>query len=914
MAKNDYSQDIKDLKNSLSYLAVSEDKLNSRILKILNKAYSLYEGYWPKFFPDDRIDPRIIDVYSFQKYIAGSGEIEKLIIKLNSLNEEEETKPEASIPPELESLVAEYEKNKALLESEEIKSNSQRSVAEQVKIAIAHSKIKQKALLNKQKRQARGEKFQDADKVLISLGSPKSDSKKTALAASYAAVREVALTHESFLKLSVEAQNRIIEEAVELNSICVTNIDVAIQSASLLINISDLSAEDQKNLSKISSNFVHSVYDAVNTQTTQAATLTAQIAENEIILLKYAEEVKQNIVVDLEIKLIQIKTLTETNQKLAQKIENLPKQLDVFVDNQAVAFQEFNKDSQTRLSKDPDTLDRIELANNVFISIHSNLENNGVQPRLFSSLDDAALLEAAIRHNMPGELNAHAGYQAEMSAALVTNSKTQDPDLSPQAILLYGKGLTPTLLAKARLYAKNNPESELGKLFKSNKDLFDAAGTQIRRIANSPLGKEITKVPVVLGKFANTPIGKNINKIITGWTKLTQPVTKFFSKISDKFPVVFGNIFRIVEDPIGAVRSWVGKKVGDYVVKKILSSTAGKAAIKAGTKIATELTKKGLGKALSKLAVSIGAKFGLAATGVGAIPAIIWLVGDIILSVIKGTVNVVQKVAVSVYGEKIKTRDVLIVPVVGAVSAVSKFFSGIGSATTTAASSAVGTLVLGVLVGFFFYVSSIVVAPLISTLVQLESIPKTRTSATGCANTEGIFISQRDPEWAGVFCKNCSPAGSCRIGSSGCSSASMTMILNGFGVTSNVTDVWHWQHSIGGYVYWDSNSPPRVYDGKIPYVSCGSDNFNSLKILSESGLSVTDIGSDLAEADSVLSNCGMILATGDMACGGGWCGHLLVIVAHEGNQITTMDPWMGENYIHTLDTSYKLFRMWAVVP
>lgn len=906
MAKKDYSQDIRSLEISIPYFSIKTESLTPSDQKILSKAYGLYLKYCEALLGYE-VDPRIEDVVSFQKLVKIS-EIGNLISKLTELNSAEQEKPkeqEASIPPELESLVAEYEKNKALLESEEIKSNSQRSVAEQVKIAIAHSKIKQKALLNKQKRQARGEKFQDADKVLISLGSPKSDSKKTALAASYAAVREVALTYESFLKLSVEAQNRIIEEAVELNSICVTNIDVAIQSASLLINISDLSAEDQKNLSKISSNFVHSVYDAVNTQTTQAATLTAQIAENEIILLKYAEEVKQNIVVDLEIKLIQIKTLTETNQKLAQKIENLPKQLDVFVDNQAVAFQEFNKDCQTRLSKDPDTLDRIELANNVFISIHSNLENNGVQPRLFSSLDDAALLEAAIRHNMPGELNAHAGYQAEMAAALVNNPKTQDPDIIHHDIpIFYGKGLTPTLLAKARLFAINNPESELGKLFKSNKELFDAAGTQIRRIANSPLGKEITKVPVVLGKFANTPIGKNINKIITGWTKLTQPVTKFFSKISDKFPVVFGNIFRIVEDPIGAVRSWVGKKVGDYVVKKILSSTAGKAAIKAGTKIATELTKKGLGKALSKLAVSIGAKFGLAATGVGAIPAIIWLVGDIILSVIKGTVNVVQKVAVSVYGEKIKTRDVLIVPVVGAVTVVAVFFSKFRTATASAASSAATTLVLGVLVGFFFYVTSIVVAPLISTLVQLESIPAVNT-VTGCANTQGIFVSQRDPAWSGVFCTRCDTKGSCNIGGSGCGSASMTIILNAFGLNKSVIDIWHAQHDAGGYVY--GNPTP-------PFGSCGTDNNNSLKMLTENGLSVTDIGTDYAEADSVLANCGLILATGGLACNAGYCGHLLVIVGHAGNQITTMDPWMGENYIHTIDSSYKPYRMWAVVP
>ncbi len=742
MAKTDYSQDIRSLEISVPLYSIKSEDLSPGDLQILNKAYSIYENYCENLLGYS-LDPNIEDVYSFQKYVKPS-EIGDLISKLTDLNNQKEEEKyetikeqDASIPPELESLVAEYEQNKALLNSEEIQSNSQKSVAEQVKIAVAYKNRNDLILANKQRRQENGEIFRNPDEAFVTLGSPKSISKTAALAASYKAVQEVAFANESFSNLTPETQNIIIDEAVNLNLRCVTNIDVAVQSAAILVNGSNIPTEDQQGIVNVSSNYIHSVYDAINTQTQQAATYQSQIDENEVVLLQLETEAQNLTGEELEEKNIQIKSLTYRNQQLTNKIDNLPGQFEVFNNNQASDFQKFEKESQLRLSKNPDTKDIIENANNQVASIQNNLENNGVTPHLISPLDDAHLLEQAFRHDIPGVLNPHAGYEAEYAAALVDNPKTQDPDLSPQSILLSGKGLTPKLLAKAREFAIKNPDSSLGKLYKTRKDIFNAVGVQIRKISNSPLGKEIYAAKTGLGKFISSS-------------------SKLFGKIFDKVPGGFGGVLRIVQDPVGAFRSWAGKKIGTYAVNKILASTAGKATLVAGKKLAGELLKKGIGKALASIATKLGIKLGLAATGVGAPVALALLILDIVGAVFNTIKSFVQKIAKSIYGEEIKARDLLAIPAAGAVATVGGITAVVvtlSTATYIAAKSAVGTVVLGSFIGIFFYITSIVMAPLISTLVQLETQPK---AIINCANMlwpfEGSYPITQGPNQTSNNC------------------------------------------------------------------------------------------------------------------------------------------------------------------
>lgn len=722
--------------------------------------------------------------------------------------EKEQKKPQeqdASIPPELEALVAEYRQNQALLESEEIKSNSQRSVALQVKIAIAHSKIRNLALANRKLRLSKGEKFQDLDNLLVFLGSPKSESKTAALAASYKAVQEVAFTHENFTKLSPEIQNGIITQAVELNTICVTNIDVAIQSAALLIDTSGLPPTDQKNVSDVSSNYIHSVYDAVNTQTQQAAVYETQIIENKIVLLKLEEESKPLKGKDLEVVRLQINSLSETNQQLTKKLDSLPHQFDIFVNNQLPDYQKFEDDSQTRLSKDPDTKDRIEIANKNIASTINNLENNGIKGHIPTPMDDAQLLEQAIRKDMPGVLLPYAGYEAEYAAALINHPKTQSPDLSPQAVLLYGKELTPTLLARVRQFAsaKKNAGTALGKLFQARQEIFDSAGSQLRKIAASPLGKEISiattgiknvtssisnyfqklsQQPTGFGmalkpntgfisKISQSSFAKGVSNLSTGIGETFKSVSGFFNKISDKigaFSAVLGTVARVVQNPWRALRSWTGRKAGQLILKRIIqhlsNETLKKGAemlLKNGLKGAVKkLVAEAVAKAAIKLGVKTATKLTLEAAaqatnvvpGLGLIIAVaievIWWVGEKTIGYAK---KVFDNVSIALYGEKIKARDLIAIPAMGiatAVGGVITFLGALATATVAAASSAIGIIVAGSIIGIFFYITSIAVAPLLSTLVQLESAPRLTTVAPqGCANwpTAGEYLVLQGP-------------------------------------------------------------------------------------------------------------------------------------------------------------------------
>ncbi len=881
---------------------------------------------------------------------------------INSLQEkgEEKEKPkeqQASIPPELESLVAEYRQNQALLEEDDIKSNSQRSVAEQVKIAIAHAKIRERALANRQKRVAEGQKFQDPDQAFVNLSEPKSVTKTAALAASYRAAQEVAFTHESFQDLSPEIQNQIISEAAELNSISVTNIDVAIQSAALLIDTSKLSPEEKARISNISSSFVHSVYDAVNTQTTQAAALETQIAENEIVLLQLEREAQTLTDNNLEIKLLQIKSLAEKNQHLATKIDNLNNQFKVFIDNQATEYKKFEDDSNGRISQSTvydiktkkeipnDIIDHINTANSRIETLQDNLNKNGVQAHIYTSMDDAARLERAIRKDMPGTLRQSAGYEAEYTAAVVNGPFTQDANIHPAAILLYGKDLTPKLLAQARKFAQDHPESALGKLLKTRKDIFDAADSQIRKIHGSQLGQDISKtvaggqkvVTGILGSFSQTGFGKGLSKITSGFGKTFKSISSNFGKLADRLGG-FGTLIGFATNPWIALQSWAGRQAGRFMLKKITQSIE-KSLTQKGLKILFQKTaktllenglKKGIkevmAKVMAQLAAKVAAKLAVklslqaAAQATNAIiPGLGIVIGFIIDAlwwIGEKTIGVIRSVSRALWNEDIKARDILIAPLAGVGTLAGTFVGFIGgltTATAAAATSAIGIIATGIAIGAFFYITSIATAPLISTLVQLDSSPKT-ASASGCANIQGIFVSQRDPSWASVVCPTCTSADACNIGGSGCGSASTTMILKSFGVDTNVVDVWNTMHNNGAYVY-NPNAATH------PYTSCPSTAIGNLQILTDAGLTVTGL-SNLDEADKTLSSCGLVLALGqlytDCPDKVNGCGHYLVITGHNGNLITTDDPWSGEGYVHNIDglnnDTFKISQMWGAVP
>jgi murein DD-endopeptidase MepM/ murein hydrolase activator NlpD len=743
MANKDYSPEIRELEVSLSYYPLSAEKLSPDNLKILSKAYSLYAAYCEPLLGYS-LDPRIVDVVSFQKLVKIS-EITDLISKLTELNNQKEQKHEpkheaTSIPPELEAMVAEYQQNKATLDSEEIKASAQKTVAEQVKIAIAHKKIKDLALANKEGRISKGESFRKTDDILVSLGSPKSQSATESLSSSYDAVKQVAFTYSGFSKLSPQLQNEIITSAVDLNTVGVSDIDTAIQASTLQIDISAVGESEKKYFATIPGGFISTVYHEIVSQDQKTAEYNTKITVNEEAIVELQ---KQGKIED-------IKALIEENQHLQAFNESQSTRLTNNLAKLSASFQDFEKSRETRLSQDPDLKDVIEIANKNVASIQYRLISNHVKAHIYTPSDDAHLLEQAIRNDMPGVLLPNAGYEAEHAAALINSPQTQDPNLSPQAILLAGKELTPDLLTKARLYAQANPDSSLGKLFKTRKDIFDSIGVQIRKISGSPLGKEITVVQTGIGKvFYNS--------------------SKFFGKISDKIPGGFGGALRIVQNPWGSLRSWAGRKAGELIVKRISQSLTNET-LKKGAEMLLqgglkETVKKLAAQAAAKAAIKLGAKVGTkialetAAQAANVIPGlgiILAVAIDVIFWIGDKFFGAIKSISKSIYGEEIKARDLLAIPAAGVtagVGAVATFVTTLATATAVAAGSAVGIIVLGTIIGIFFYITSVVVAPLISTLVQLETRP---SSVMGCASwpTAGEYLVLQGPLGTATHSRN----------------------------------------------------------------------------------------------------------------------------------------------------------------
>lgn len=693
------------------------------------KTYAIAEKYFgKKYFFENSYSHFVknLPISAVSDYIQ---ELQRVEEKENQEQKKRETKPteqETSIPPELEALVAEYQQNQELLESEEIKTNSQRSVAEQVKIAIEHSKIKNLALANRE-RLSQKENTQEQDEAFILLGSPKSGSKTAALATSFKAVQEVAFTYSGFSKLPPTVQNEIITSAVDLNTVGISDIDTAIQSSVLLLDTSSFDESIKANIATIPGGFVSSVYQDIVDLNNTTAQFESQITANEDKIQTLESKLSslnetERVAVSLEIK-----DIIAENEHLSASIEGQSTRFVNSISKKTELFKDFEKSRETRLSKDPDLKDKIELANKNVSSIQSNLKANGVEARIYSPLDDAGELEAAIRHDLPGELLPNSGNAAEKAAALVNNPLTQNKDLSPQAILLYGKDLTPKLLAKARKFAKENPTSALGKLFKTRKDIFDSAGSQIRKISSSPLGKQLSRV--------STGIGKTFGS-----------VSKFFGKFTDRISGGLGTIFRVVQDPWGTFKSWAGRKAGEYVLRQLSKRVASETLKKTGELLlkngVSASIKKLAGQAAAKLALKLGLQAAASSTGVGVILAVAI---EILSWLWDKTTAFIKKLSTAIYGEEIKGRDLLAIPAMG-ITGIATFFAGIGTATAAAASSAFVTIILGTLVGFFFYMTSIVVAPLISTLVQLDST--TRTSiATGCASwpTAGEYLLLQGP-------------------------------------------------------------------------------------------------------------------------------------------------------------------------
>ena len=201
----------------------------------------------------------------------------------------------------------------------------------------------------------------------------------------------------------------------------------------------------------------------------------------------------------------------------------------------------------------------------------------------------------------------------------------------------------------------------------------------------------------------------------------------------------FTKTFKVILHPRSAIKSWLGHRIGKRLAvsfyKKFATHVTNKTArfvvksvlrqgVSAGLKTSAKLLTKKAATWLATKGITLGAEAAIGSTGIGLVVVAVIEVGKIAIKVIKKGIQFVQSAAVSIWGEKIKARDIIAAPAMFFGSIAAGFTAAIGftaSAMAAAASSAGLTIGISAAIAGLLYLTAFTAAPLISTIAQLES-------------------------------------------------------------------------------------------------------------------------------------------------------------------------------------------------
>lgn len=248
-------------------------------------------------------------------------------------------------------------------------------------------------------------------------------------------------------------------------------------------------------------------------------------------------------------------------------------------------------------------------------------------------------------------------------------------------------------------HAKANPNSQLGKMLKEEPQFFDQVNRQAQILKQSPLFKDINEsFSKPLAAFQNA----------TNW-------------ITSKLPEGISKPLNVVLHPVQALQSWVGKKIGEKIVKEIGRVVVEKIGSEAVKKVAQTLIAEGLKKGLTTLALEVGTALGLdlaaAATGVGLPVAAVML---IVQAAVAAAVFIGQAV-LSNSKDWAETAVGGVVSVGAGAAGLVSGTAGLLGVATVATTSAASTIIISTVIVIFLYLTSFTIAPILSTLVHLES-------------------------------------------------------------------------------------------------------------------------------------------------------------------------------------------------
>lgn len=341
---------------------------------------------------------------------------------------------------------------------------------------------------------------------------------------------------------------------------------------------------------------------------------------------------------------------------------------------------------------------------------------------LYSPLEDSVVNE--ITHAAAGIVPDQIRIPSKEGSLLAAFVKEMPASshLNQAGIRLYASGITPEVFQKLREHATKNPQSAINKILikpEITRQLFQAQRV-ISNIHHSPvnesgrnLGGEIKHRPNFFSRFQT----------------LTNPIIS-------RLPTRLSGPTNFIFHPIASIRSYVGRKTGQFVARQLLSRVVDRLGIQALKLAGQTLLEKGLAAGLKKLvtqaAISLAVKTGLitAAQALNVIPGLGLVVGAAILVgswLLEKLFKKPQDIGMAPIAAVAALSGLTALPasaIQGAVQTPSQLINSLAAAVTGAVvvgSSAAATILIATVIGLFLYLTAFTAAPLISTLAQLQS-------------------------------------------------------------------------------------------------------------------------------------------------------------------------------------------------
>ncbi|MBI3954683.1 M23 family metallopeptidase [Candidatus Collierbacteria bacterium] len=354
------------------------------------------------------------------------------------------------------------------------------------------------------------------------------------------------------------------------------------------------------------------------------------------------------------------------------------------------------------------------------------------------------LLVHAINADLPQILTAAPTQTGSTVATVIRKLNPVNPHLDPTAAEIYSMGLTSSQLAEVYKHAKEHPQSHVAAFIDQNPQTFNRLHQQISRLDKFPLSKDLisswVSKPSSTSSSVAPPAGGGGQPLsglahrfqtLTNWVsgRLPEPVGRIFNFVSHPFQAIKSQIGEFIGNRIvGRLKSYIGEKIVSKIANETLKKTAQfllKNGLKEGLKL---LTKEGL-----KRGLQLAAQAANVAPGLGLVLAAAIEVGAFVFEktfgLLKNTLNNFWR---ALTGDDFDWKVAASMPFALLLS-IGGALGGIGTASVAAAASAGSTLIISLVIGIFFYLTAFTIAPLISTIAQLES-------GIGSVGTAGSFI------------------------------------------------------------------------------------------------------------------------------------------------------------------------------